>query len=136
MFGLFRAMKAEGEDAVRRTVWLVSAAALGLLAVAFVAVAATIAMSAIMPIAAALIISAGVIAIAGVVCLLFAEHEDRLTKSRAVNTMPAKVFNAGVVDQATRAVLVDKLRRHPAGVLAIAAAAGVAVAALDLVDRD
>ncbi len=45
MFKLFQVMKEEGEDAVRRTIWIMCAASLFVVAVAFAAAAAAIALS-------------------------------------------------------------------------------------------
>lgn len=139
MFRLFRVLKEEGEDAVRRSVWLVCAAVLMLSAVGFAAAAAAIVMSHTMPVPAALLISAiGVLAI-GMVCAYFADKEDTepsSVKAPAASSFAPGLLTGGVMDRVTQNMLLDKVKTKPASVLAIAAAAGLAVAALDMFDDD
>ena len=140
MFKLFRVLKEEGEDALRRSLWLVCAAVLILSAVGFAAAAAAIVLSQSMPLPAALMISAaGVLAI-GMVCVYFADREDP-EPALAQTPPPAPTFasgllTSGVMDRVTQNMLLDKVKTKPASVLAIAAAAGLAVAALDMFDDD
>ena len=130
-------MKEEGEDALRRTVWMLCAALLLITAVAFIAAASTIALSATMPMSLALLISAGVILAVGLVCLAIADREHHVEPPAPVAASPAVNFlNSGLIDRTTQAMLLDKVKTRPASVLAIAAAAGLAVAALDAFDDD
>lgn len=140
MFKLFRVLKEEGEDALRRSLWLVCAAVLILSAVGFAAVAAAIAMSQSMPLPAALMISAiGVLAV-GMVCVYFADREDHeavlAQTPPPAPTFASGILSSGVMDQVTQDMLLKKVKTKPGSVLAIAAAAGLAVAALDMFDDD
>ncbi len=136
MFRLFRVMKEEGEDALRRTVWMLCAAVFLIVAVGFAATAAAFALSVTMPMWAALMISAGGVFAVGLVCLVIAEREQR-TEAPAPMSSPAVNFlNSGLIDRTTQTMLLNKVKTRPASVLAIAAAAGLAVAALDVFDDD
>lgn len=130
-------MKEEGEDALRRTVWMMCAALLLITAVAFIAAASTIALSKTMPMALALLVSAGVVLAVGLICLVIADREHHVSTPPAPAASPAVNFlNSGLIDRTTQAMLLDKVKTRPASVLAIAAAAGLAVAALDVFDED
>ena len=132
MFRLFQVMKEEGEDAVRRTIWIMCAASLLVIAVAFAAAASSIALSQALPLWAALLISAAGVVVIGLVCLAIADRDHNVAPSApAAAPSPLNFLNSGLIDQATQAMLLDRVRTKPASVLAIAAAAGLAVAALE-----
>ncbi len=138
MFRFFSALKEEGEDALRRTVWLGCAALLVLMAVAFAAVAGAIALSHSMPMPLALLITGAGVLAAGVVCLALADrHSGAVSTPAAAETSAHSPFNllsSGIIDRTTQAMLYKKVQNHPASVLAIAAAAGLALAALEMFD--
>lgn len=140
MFKLFQVIKEEGEDAVRKTIWTMFAAFLLVIAVGFAAAASAVALSNYVPMSVALLISAGGVVVVGLVCLIVAERDQYHTHAepQASATPPAtmNLLNSGLVDQATQRLLLEKVKSKPAGVLAIAAAAGLAVAALDAFDEN
>ncbi|PQA89361.1 phage holin family protein [Hyphococcus luteus] len=139
MFKLFQVIKEEGEDAVRKTIWTMFAAFLLVIAVGFAAAASAVALSNYVPMSVALAISAGGVVVVGLVCLIVAERDHYHTPAEPqASTPPAtlNLLNSGLVDQATQQLLLEKVKSKPAGVLAIAAAAGLAVAALDAFDDD
>jgi hypothetical protein len=136
MFRLFEALKEEGEDALRRTVWLFCAATLILLAVGFTgaSLALFIAGPAGSSLAVGLLVSGGVIAVLAVIAFFFSEHEA--TKAASAPRQPnLNALSGGAyIDRATQALLLRKVESKPAMMLAIAAAAGIAIAALDAFD--
>ena len=137
MFRLFRVVKEEGEAALRRTVWMLCAALFLIVAVGFAATAAAFALSATMPMWAALMISAGGVFAVGLICLVIADREHHSQSSAPMSASPDLNFlNSGLIDRTTQAMLLNKVKTRPASVLAIAAAAGLAVAALDAFDDD
>ncbi len=140
MFKIFQVIKEEGEDAVRRTIWVMFAAFLLVIAVGFAAAASAVALNAYVPMSVALLISGGGVVVVGLIVLIVADrdhHNDyREQKQSSAETAPASLnlMTSGLVDQATQRLLLEKVKSKPAGVLAIAAAAGLAVAALDAFD--
>lgn len=148
MFRLFRVLKEEGEDALRRSVWIVCAAVLFLIAIGFAGVALAFLLTPQMPLPAALLVSAGCVLAIAVACLFFAERHFGDASSVAAATAAAPLATAtsplsltslltsGMVDRTTQALLLRKVQSRPASMLAIAAAAGIAVAALDAFDDD
>jgi FtsH-binding integral membrane protein len=140
MFKLFQVMKEEGEDAVRRTIWIMCAATLFVIAVAFLAAASSIALSQVTSMPVALMISAGGVVIAGIVCMLVAgidhHHAAPPSKPQQAPAAMSLLSSGGLIDQATQKMLLQQVKARPASVLAIAAAAGLAVAALDAFDGD
>lgn len=140
MFKLFQVIKEEGEDAVRRTIWIVCAATLFVIAVAFLATASSIALSSVTTLPVALMISAGGVVVVGLICLLIAgiDHHHAAPPARRSETPAAMslLSGGGLIDQATQKMLMQQVKARPASVLAIAAAAGLAVAALDAFDND
>lgn len=138
MFRLFRVVKEEGEDALRRTVWMLCAALLLITAIGFIAAATAFALSTMMPMWASLLISAGGILAISLVCLVFADrdHHHSQPPAQPAPSPMTSLFRSGLVDRTTQALLLEKVKTRPASVLAIAAAAGLAVAALDAFDDD
>lgn len=136
MLRLFETLKEEGEDALRRTVWLFCAATLILLAVGFAgaALALFIAGPDAAPLAAGLLISAGAIAVLAIIALV--SSENAAGKAAASPSQPRlnALSGGAYIDRATQAMLLRKVERNPATMLAIAAAAGIAIAALDAFD--
>lgn len=132
MFKLFQVMKEEGEDAVRRTIWIMCAASLFVIAVAFAAAAISVALSQSLPLWAALLISAGGVVLIGLICLSVADRDHGVTPpAQAATPSPLNFLSSGIIDQATQTMLLERVKKKPASVLAIAAAAGLAVAALE-----
>ena len=136
MFRLFEALKEEGEDALRRTVWLFCAAGLIMLAVGFAggALALFIASPVETSLATGFLVSAAVIAALAVMALFFSESSA--TQLAAAPRQPNlnALTGGAYIDRATQALLLRKVERKPATMMAIAAAAGIAIAALDAFD--
>ena len=94
----------------------------------------------------ALLVSAGCVMLAGVICIAAAEREARLatpigpaaasSHMQAAANPAAALFGAAGLDRNTQAMLLAKAQTRPLSMLAIAAAAGLAVAALDAADDD
>ena len=134
MFKLFQVMKEEGEDAVRRTIWIMCAASLFVVAVAFAAAAAAIALSQALPLWAAIFVRAAGVVVIALVCLAVADrdhHAAAAPPAPAPTASPLNFLNSGIIDSATQAMLLERVKKKPGSVLAIAAAAGLAVAALE-----
>lgn len=122
-----RSLKYEGEDAMRKGVWMIAAAAFGVIGMTFVAGAVAAGAATVMPTFAALLLAGVFLVLIGIICALMSRDPE--AARAAHNPM------SGAIDQGALQLLSYNANRSPAKTLLAGLAAGATLGVLEALEH-
>lgn len=149
MLNFVKALRSEGASVVRRSIWLLAAAVLLVGSAGLAAAAAAVALASVLPLPLALALCAIGVLASALACLLVGDRNaspapqsasqvaDGGAKSKDAAGVWAGVsallsrMDAGLLDKAGQMLLLTRIQKNPGATLALAAIAGLAIAAID-----
>lgn len=125
MLKFINVLKAEGEEAVRKSIWLVAACLLSTLAAGFLAASLAYALATVMPAPLAILAGASFLFLTAFVCMLIARQEEASSPPARAPAEPS------LLDQSALKLVQDNLLSSPGKTMLAGIVAGAALGALD-----